>query len=77
MCSGNVEVVVPFAEGGSISFANVPYGNFEGSVEFGLEHRPFSRSHRSAVPKRGKPRRLFFIRFDPSKGDGISILAFR
>ena len=76
-CSGEVVVIVPFPEAGSVRFGSVPFGNFTGQVEFGLEHRPFSPTHRSAVPKGKRPRRLFFIRFEPPKGDGISILSFR
>lgn len=76
-CSGEVGVIVPFSEGGLVRFGRVPFGSFNGHVEFGLEHKPFSPTHRSTVPKGKRPRRLFFIRFEPPNGDGISILLFR
>jgi hypothetical protein len=76
-CSGEVAVIVPFSEVEFLRFDRVPFGNFTGHVEFGLEHRPFSPTHRSAVPKGKSPRRLFFIRFDPPDGVGTSILSFR
>jgi hypothetical protein len=71
--SDRVDVHLRFA-GRTLIFRGVFGTKFEGTWTVGIDRAPFDEENASSVASVSKPKELWFIKFDPLRGDGTRIV---
>jgi hypothetical protein len=60
--------------GRTLVFTGVYGAKFEGAWTVGIDQAPFDEEDASALPAGAKPKEVWFIKFEPSTGDGTRMV---